>query len=307
MKNNGLIPGILLFTFMSAALFSQEARLSYDLQQGKHYLLDIEVQQNTSSESINSEEISMYNRIKMDFRVDSFDAAGLIHLSVRYNDLLLAMLAPGLNMDINSETGNNPVLSNLMDSLQMGRFRLSMNESGELRSLDGLHFIFQSMAAYPAKDTSELGVILNALDEAYGPNAFKSLFNLFVAYYPTVYPIRNWTRDLTYYFNTKPVKMVNRFYLTKTTETQVTIQGLGMLNSMTDFNETLPMGEVKSAVAGSQTYDFQVERETGWLKRCVSRQQVRIETTIVKSTFLPQGLKIPSYTETVFEVKGSSY
>ena len=80
---------------------------------------------------------------------------------------------------------------------------------------------------------------------------------------------------------------------------------MGMLNSMGDFSETVSLGLVKSSVSGSQTYDYQIDPESGWLKKCVSRQRVLIETTVVKSSHLPEGLKIPSYTETVFDVKGS--
>ena len=46
-------------------------------------------------------------------------------------------------------------------------------------------------------------VSLGTLQEAYGPDAFRSLFKLFVAFYPSVQPMRNWTTDFTYYFNTK--------------------------------------------------------------------------------------------------------
>ena len=84
----------------------------------------------------------------------------------------------------------------------------------------------------------------------------------------------------------------------------VIIQGMGMLNAMKEFYETTGLGDVKSAVSGSQTYDFQLDPESGWLKQCISRQRVMIETTIIKSNYLPAGLKIPSYTETVFEVTG---
>ena len=116
--------------------------------------------------------------------------------------------------------------------------------------------------------------------------------------------MNNWTNDITYFFNTKAVKMVNRYYLTKSTGDMQVIQGMGMLNAMKEFFETTGMGKVKSTVSGSQTYDFQVDRLSGWPKRCVSRQRVMIETTILESKYLPAGLKIPSYTETVFEVKG---
>jgi hypothetical protein len=65
------------------------------------------------------------------------------------------------------------------------------------------------------------------------------------------------------------------------------------------------LGEVTSRVSGTQTYDFQTDAFTGWLIRCISKQRLVIETTIVKSDHFPVGLKIPSYTETEFEVKGS--
>jgi hypothetical protein len=98
--------------------------------------------------------------------------------------------------------------------------------------------------------------------------------------------------------------MVNRYFLSKTSGERIIIQGLGMLNSMEEFREEISLGEVSSTVSGSQTYDFQVDRESGWLVQCVSRQRVQIETTIIRSDIYPAGLSIPSYTETLFEVKG---
>jgi hypothetical protein len=300
-----LLHGILLLIIPCAAAFPQDARLSYNLKPGKHYLLEMEITQNTTSESMNSEEISMYSRMKLDFRIDSTSPSGLIHLSVQYSNLLLSMLAPGLSVDLNSESGKSRILKDLIDSLQQTSFRAIMAPSGELQSVEGISSLFSSLESYPAKDTNELNVILNTLNEAYGPHAFNGIFNLFVAFYPNVQPIKNWTRDFTYYFNTKPVPMVNRYYLTKSAGETVIIQGMGMLNSRQEFTETISLGLVKSSVSGTQTYDYQVDRETGWLRKCVSRQRLLIETTIINSPYFPTGLEIPSYTETLFEVKGS--
>lgn len=284
---------------------AQDANLSYRLVPGTTYLLDVEMQQNTSSESINSEEISMYSSVMMAFRLDSIDEKGLMMMSVCYKKLHLSMLAPGLGIDINSEGGNNELLGALTDSLQGQWFSLSMNESGKLQSMEGLSTIFQTMFDYPSSDPQQTEVTLGTLNEAYGPDAFKSLFNLFVDFYPPVQPIKNWTNDLTYYFNTKPVEIANRYYFTKSNGEAITIQGMGMIKSSSDYAEVLPMGEVSSKVSGTQTYDFQTEVSSGWLIRCISKQRLLIETTIIKSNQLPSGLKIPSYTETAFEVKGS--
>lgn len=299
---------VTLFSLIFALqAFTQETRLSYNLQPGERYVLDLDIQQNTHSESINSEEISLFNQMKLEFNIDSTDNLGLIYMTVRYRDLLLSMLAPGLGININSETGENKMLSVMVDSLQQGTFRVVMDLSGELKSLEGITQLFQSLGVPASDDSSEQQVILKTLDEVYGQDAFKSIFSLFVSVYPVIQPIANWTSDITYFFNTKSVQMSNRYYLTRTTDEVVIIQGLGMLNSMGEFQEKTSMGEVKSGVSGSQTYDFQMDLETGWLKRCVSRQRVVIETTIISSSYLPAGLKIPSYTETVFEVKGSRF
>jgi hypothetical protein len=284
---------------------AQEARLSYDLKPGDSYMLDIDLQQNTRSESMNSEEISLYSRTKIEFRVDSMNEGGDYHMTVHYRDLLVSMIAPRMEVDINSSNGRNLMLSNMVDSLTVGNFQVVMNQGGDLKSIEGMDALFESMAAYPAKDTNEQLVILKTLEETFGPDSFKSLFSLFISVYPVIQPMTSWTNNITYYFNTKPVMMVNRYNLSRTTQEALTIQGMGMLNTEKEFQERTSMGEVKSAVSGSQTYDFQMDPVTGWIIRCVSRQRVKIESTITKSSYLPAGLKIPSYTETTFEVNGS--
>lgn len=286
------------------SLQAQDPNLSHSMQAGESYQLDIDIQQNTHSESIDSEEINLYSRMIIELDVDSVGTK-LIYLTARYRDLLVSMLAPGMGIDINSGSGKDLMLTEMVGSLENSDFHLQMSPAGELKLVEGLAEIFGTMASYPLKGNQEREVVLQTLEEVYGPDSFGSLFNLFAWVYPVIQPMSNWTNDMTYYFNTKPVKLVNRYILSKSTEDLVVIQGLGMLNALEEFRDTTSMGEVKSTVSGSQTYDFQMDRSTGWLRKCVSRQRVMIETTIVKSTYLPSGLKIPSYTETIFEVKGS--
>ena len=295
---------LFIFLLFSNSSMAQETRLSFNLEEGEKYILDIDLQQNTHSESLNSEEITLSNRMKIEFRVDSILESGVTYMTARYMDLHLSMLAPALSIDINSRSGNNQMLTQMVKSLERETFSVVMNSSGELISVEGMVSMFGALEAIPVTDTNQQKVILNTLHEAYGTDSFNSMFSLFVSVYPVVQPITNWTQDITYYFNTKPVKMANRYYHIKTTKDEIIIQGLGMLNSTKNYLEETGMGEVESSVSGSQTYDFLMDPQTGWLKRCVSRQRVVIETTIIKSSFLPPGLKIPSYTESVFEVNG---
>ena len=295
----------MLFSLLTSAQVKEpEPQLSYRLQPGDSLFVEIDLQQNTHSESMDSEEISFYSLTRVSFRVDSLSHGGQIHMSARYGHLMISMLAPQLDMDISSSSGKNQLLTEMVRQLEQDCFRVVISPAGELLELEGLEDIFSLLESRTENDTTQQQVILNTLEEAFGQDAFSSLFNLFIWIYPVIPPMTNWTNDMIYYFNTKPVKMLNRYFLTKTTDEMVVIQGMGMHNASKEFRENTGMGEVKSAVSGSQTYDFQMERDSGCLKRCVSRQRTVIETTILKSSYFPPGLKIPSYTETIFEVKG---
>jgi hypothetical protein len=304
MKVKFILTGLILFLAALTEAKAQEPELIYRLQPGESYYLQSDLQQSTHSESIDSEEISFYNLTRLEFSVDSIDTDGQICMSVQYRDLLISMLAPQMDIDISSASGRDSMLTEMVDMLEQGRFYMVLSARGEILSLEGLEQLFAPLKSLHTTDTTEQQVVIKTLEEAYGPDALRSLCNLFLYVYPVIYPMSNWTNDITYYFNTKAVKMVNRYYLTKSSEAAVVIQGMGMLNSIKEFYETTGMGEVKSVVSGSQTYDFQMDPETGWLTRCISRQRVMIETTILKSRFFPPGLKIPSYAETAFEVTG---
>jgi hypothetical protein len=304
MKSACIFLALALLLAMPDLVEGQEPGLVYSLQPGETYFLETDLQQSTHSETIDSEEISFYNLTRLEFSVDSVDDAKHIYMSVRYRDLLISMLAPQMGIDISSASGKNQMLSEMVNMLEQGTFNMVMTPRGELVKLVGLEDLFATLAALPVADTTEQQVTIRTLEEAYGPDAFKSLCNVFLWVYPVMHPMSNWTNDITYYLNTKAVKMVNRYYLTKSSDALVVIQGMGMLNAMKEYYETTGMGDVKSTVSGSQTYDFHMDPGTGWLQRCVSRQRVIIETTILKSRQLPPGLKIPSYTETAFEVTG---
>jgi len=303
MKSSVTSIALVLFLALSVEARAQEPQLTYRLSPGETYFLVIDLQQTTHSESMDSEEISFYSRTGLEFTADSMHS-DLIYMSVQYRDLLISMLAPQMDIDISSSSGKNPMLTEMVKMLEQFTFHVAVSPAGELIHLEGMDKVFDPLASFGDADTSELDVILKTLEETYGPDAFKSFCNLFLWVYPVIHPMSNWTNDITYFFNTKPVNMVNRYILTRSAGENVVIQGMGMLNSSKEFFETTGMGDVKSTVSGSQTYDFQMDPETGWLKRCNSRQRVIIETTILKSEYFPPGLKIPSYTETMFEVTG---
>ena len=213
-----------LLLALSWEVQAQEPRLNYRLNPGETYYLVTDLQQTTHSESMDSDEISFYNLTRLEFTVDSVDS-DLIYMSVQYRDLLISMLAPQMDIDISSSTGKNPMLTEMVKMLEKSIFHVAISPAGKLVHLEGMEELFDPLVSLGEADTSEVDVILKTLEETYGPDAFKSFCNLFIWVYPVIQPMNNWTNDITYYFNTKPVNMVNRYILTKSAGEHVIIQG----------------------------------------------------------------------------------
>lgn len=306
MKPGFSVPLIVLFLWSATHAEAQGTLLEFRLKQGGTYTLDVEILQTTRSESTESEEISLSSHSRLIFHVDSIDRNEQIHMTVGYRDLQISMIAPGMDIAFNSGDRGNRILASMLDSLEVSSFQIILDRRGELKKLSGLAPIFASLSSGSGENSEEQQVVLRTLEEVYGPDSFRSLTGLFITIYPVLPGMTSWTNDITYFFNTKPVQMASRYNLTRITEEYRVIQGLGMLNSSTPFVDETGLGKVESTVTGSQTYDFQMDSKSGWLNRCVSRQRVIIQTTILNSPTLPAGLRIPSYTETVFEVNGSS-
>jgi len=152
MKSAYIFFALALFVAQICEVRAQGPILSYNLQVGESYFLEIDLQQSTHSESIDSEEISFYNLTRVEFSVDSIDAADQFHMSVRYRDLLISMLAPQMDVDISSASGKDKMLTEMVELLEQGTFSMTMTPRGNLVSLEGLEELFASLAAFQVTD-----------------------------------------------------------------------------------------------------------------------------------------------------------
>ena len=283
----------------------QEPNLSYRLKQGNRYSLDISVQQNTFSENSTREnEVSLDLKMIIHFDIISQTGHDTYIAEARYDNIFLSMFAPAMKIDLNSKAGKNSMLGAMIDSLEKKSFKIQLNGDGSFIMYGDINKFFYDMYDFDISGEEERDVIIKTLKEAFGNNAFQSICNIFINIYPSLPGMKHWEKEFTYYFNTKPVKMINRFFLMKQTDNQLTIQGLGMISAEEYFMESRNNTTYSSSATGSQTYDLLIDPETGWLKSAASRQRILIKTTIIKDSQLPSGLAIPSYTETTFNIKG---
>jgi hypothetical protein len=298
---------ILIFCslIISASSYAQDAHLGYHLDVGKRYSLNISIQQNTFSEDFDQgNNISLDLKMTIHFDIISQLNSDVYYAMVKYDNLFFSMLAPTLKIDINSESGNNTLLPVMIDSLETKSFKIQLGKDGSVVMFGNINEFFYNMYDFDISSEEEQDVIIKTLREAFGNNAFTSICNLFVNFHPSIDSERNWEKKYTYFFNTKPVNMESQFFLIKQTEVQNTVQGIGMISTDEQVLETINSTSVLSSAAGSHTFDLQVDPKTGWLKIGSSRQRIMITTTIVKDAQLPEGLEIPSYTETTFGLEG---
>ena len=118
------------------------------------------------------------------------------------------MMAPQIGIDISSASAKNQQLSQMVELNSKRKLSSWHVPCGRTQRTNRAWKAFlQPWNPSRQSDSLEQEVILNTLNEAYGPDAFTSMFNLFLWIYPVISPMNNWTNDITYYFNTKAVKL----------------------------------------------------------------------------------------------------
>ena len=252
---------------VSASCFAQDAQLGYHLDVGKRYSLNISIQQNTFSENYDQgNNISLDLKMTLHFNIVSQLNNDVYYAMVKYDNLFFSMLAPTLKIDINSESGNNAILRLMIDSLEAKSFRIQLGRDGSMVMFGNINAFFYNMYDLDISSEEEQDVIIKTLREAFGNNAFTSIYNLFVNFHPAIDSTRNWEKDYTYYFNTKPVNMVSRFFLIKQTEVQNTVQGIGMISTDEQVLEVIGSevkkrkDSIESYVSGGREDLAQIER-----------------------------------------------
>ncbi|MBN1132330.1 MAG: hypothetical protein JXR52_09000 [Bacteroidales bacterium] len=276
----------------------------YRLLPGKRYSLEISVRQNTHSENYYSRsDLRLDLNMTLHFDIVSASDSGGYHVEASYDNLFLSMLAPDMSIDINS--GKDNLLNILIDSLEQKPFRMYLNRDGSFILMDSIS-AFLNTFYHLELSGEELDVIIKTLKEAFGTDAFNSLCNLFINIHPTAESGTGWEKQFTYFFNTRPVKMINRFFPVKQTNQLRILQGIGMIITEKEIIGSSEQSTVSTTASGSQTYDLQIDPVTGWLKSGNSRQRILVKTKILEDSRLPSGLEIPSYVETLFTLTGQT-
>lgn len=290
----------------SIILDAQENAPQYRLSVGEQYYLSQELSQVTQTEDgnlVGNISLDISNTLELD--VISVTAAGNYVLDCRYTMLELDFFAPQSDIAISSSSSAFGPIKTYLDALKGSPFTVLMSRYGEFLEVMDLDSTINALSAEPAQETGagERGTIIKkTIGNAFGAAALKSMANTALHFYDDT-AVSKCIKKTEVMFNGRPIEITNNLYYNKIQDHSLRVQGVGVISETTTRIELNALMLVTS-LKGNQTYDFLCDLQTGWPKEGMSKQKIHALSGIRDHDELPEGLKIPSVTETEFSFTG---
>lgn len=331
---------IVLILFAGMLVNAQEWSPRYRLAIGDQYYLTQELSQTTRTEHGSLiGNISLDIRSTLELEVISVTSAGNYQLECRYTALQLDFFAPRSDIAISTSSGAFSPIKTYLNALTDHSFTILMSKNGAFLEITGLDSTIHSLPGGmkrvvktgeirhaeipdrekkgrtttgeapgdvnqkgkgPGKETAML--IKKTIGDAFGAAALKSMANTALHFYDDT-STSTCVKTTEVLFNGKPVEITNNLYYNKIQDHSLRVQGVGVIRetkARIELNESVLVTSLK----GSQTYDFLCDLRTGWVIEGMSKQKIHSLSGIRDHDELPEGLKIPSVTDSEFSFTG---
>jgi hypothetical protein len=272
------------------------------LESGKVYRIRQELTQTTESDRGGTRGgASLNSTSELDIQLDQLNPDGSYRVNCRYNALALTLFAPSLEVSINSDRSME--LKNYLNALQKHTFSATLTKMGALRDMDRLNAFLDSLYVEKEESGGLQELLLKTVKEAFGEEALLSMFNVSMNVHgPKVNG--QVVKEVFYHFNTHPLKIQVTYYFQPLKEGKNRVQGLGVLKEQ-DYLIKSGERKMKSTYEGNQTFDLLYDAHSGWMIEGISRQRIYIVTEFHGYNEYPEGLRIPSHTDTDLIFTGS--
>jgi hypothetical protein len=275
----------------------------YLLEVGERYRLYQSFNQNTMTESSNVRgNVSLDILSTVIIEVTGINDTLGYEIDCRYEDLELSLFSSDMNIAISSETRGISMIMKYIEMLEEHTFNGVLSYTGELISISNLDDHILLFYNEKEERSNEQDIIIKTLKEAFGEDAFTGFINLSLNVYCENQESKC-LKNVYYSFNAKPIILHNTFYMQPPTDEHIRIQGIGAIEAKEEEIE-FQGGTITSNMNGSQTFDHLFDAKTGWLIEGNSRQKIYVTSVFRGNNDLPDGLEVPSITETDFEFYG---
>ena len=324
-----ILATIIFLILNSTILSAQEKSPRYRLSVGEQYYMSQELSQVTQTEEgnlIGNISLDISNTLELD--VSDVTAAGNYILDCRYTALELDFFAPQSDIAISSSSSAFSPIKTYLNMLKGSPFTVLMSKHGEFLEIMGLDSTINALSTQPDQETGdrdtgehkagdvspgavkkkgyedgETGALIKkTIGDAFGAAALKSMANTALHFYDDT-AASTCVKKTEVLFSGRPIEITNNFYYNKIQDHSLRVQGVGVIRETTariELNEFVLVTSLK----GNQTYDFLCDLRTGWPKEGMSKQKIHSLSGIRDHDELPEGLKIPSVTETEFSFTG---
>lgn len=286
---------LFLLLFLLPAQFALGQQLV--LHSGEQYVISQSFNQNTFAESSSARgnvSLDLSSSLLVEV-LEEVDSSGWL-IRCQYQDLNLSLFSPNLDITISSETRGISLIMDYMDRLEEHQFTAQLSPNGELMNIENLDEHILDYYNIEEKNLNEQDLIIKTIKEAYGEDALTGFFNLTMHVYCEGSAMKC-EKDVSYAFNANSVFLKNSFFIQPDKDGQRRIQGLGIIIDQTEVME-FEGGSISTSLNGSQTYDHLYEAGSGWLIEGFSKQKVYLKSVFHGSSEMPDGLEVPSVTET---------
>lgn len=294
---------ILLLSFYSISLGGQSVISGYNLEKGAGYFLSHQMTQNTIAD--NNEHggnVTLDINGKILFTVLGTDSLKNYLLECRYNSLEINFFSPRPDTPISSGSNTFRSLYENLKNLEKETFTVLMSREGQFLIISGLDSCISGLPRPHGNDIRNHDLIVKTIREAFGESALKSMADMVLNTYNAVSPGKS-VKESAVFFNAKELGITNSFYILGSGSENVRIQGIGIIQETID---TIVSGEllIKTMSRGNQTYDYLCSNSTGWIIQGISKQKIQSLSVFYGHAELPDGLKVPSFTEAEYRFQG---
>ncbi|MEX0985831.1 MAG: DUF6263 family protein [Bacteroidales bacterium] len=297
------VVSVILFLFSLTYANGQSEPHRYRFSIGEEYYLKTSMKQNTETENMELQgNVSLDIKSTLLMAVSSITSTGHYELNCWYEGLTLNFFSPGSEIFISTEASEFHPIRTYITELEKNTFKVVMSDIGEFILIEQLDSIINSFLSNLDTVTTKDSIIVKTIKESFGEEALRGLGNTVLNVFNDS-SATSCTKESTFSFNAKPVQIIKNIYYHPASESTFRVQGIGIIEETTDIFELREMALV-TTMKGNQTYDFLCSYDTGWIKKGVSKQRIHTLSVMKSHNDIPDGLKIPSFTESEYIFKG---
>jgi len=296
----------LALIYITVSSVAQAIPFSYELLPGEIYYLEFSmIQQTETEQSAAQGDASLDLRARVIMEIMDVDSSGAYAISCFYQKPELGFFSPQSRIAISSQDKAFGKFKNYLSVLDSNPFRIKISPQGELLEIYKLDSIIKTLFIQDNFDPGKDDFFVKTIDESFGEKAFRSLSNIVLNVYDEKSD-KQGRKESFVTFNAAQIAITNNFYYTTLEDEKLRIQGVGVIHETIDSVEHEDFSLV-NMTKGKQTYDFLFDASSGWIIDGMSKQKIQSLGVVRKHATLPEGLKIPSYTDTEYQFKGGRY